>query len=129
MKGAMATFKVWDGVKKVLSVDWRNGLVGIGGEGGLEVWKVGEETAWKDIFGRFGVYHFIPFCKQHSFNKFNFLTTLSSANSITERTTLVVHDLVLFYRVGFRTRKFRQRERPLKHLEIDQSHRTKHQEK
>ena len=44
MKGAMATLKVWDGMKKVLSVDWRNGLVGIGGEGGLEVWKVGEET-------------------------------------------------------------------------------------
>jgi hypothetical protein len=30
MKGAMATFKVWDGMKKVLSVDWRNGLVGVG---------------------------------------------------------------------------------------------------
>ena len=45
MKGAMATFKVWDGMKKVLSVDWSNGLVGIGGEGGLEVWKVGEETS------------------------------------------------------------------------------------
>jgi len=45
MKGAMATFKVGDGRKRVMSVDWRNGLVGIGGEGGLEVWKVGEETA------------------------------------------------------------------------------------
>jgi ribosome biogenesis protein len=45
MKGAMASFKVWDGVKKVLSVDWRNGMVGVGGEGGLEVWKVGEEVA------------------------------------------------------------------------------------
>lgn len=44
IKGAMATFKAWDGVKKVLSVDWRHGLVGVGGEGGLEVWKVGEET-------------------------------------------------------------------------------------
>lgn len=44
VKGAMASFKLWDGMKKVLSVDWRNGLVGIGGEGGLEVWKVGEET-------------------------------------------------------------------------------------
>ena len=45
MKGAMATFKVWDGIKGVLSVDWGSGLVGIGGEGGLEVWKVGDETA------------------------------------------------------------------------------------
>ena len=45
MKGAMAAFKVWDEMKKVLSVDWRYGLVGVGGEGGLEVWKVGEETA------------------------------------------------------------------------------------
>ena len=45
MKGAMASFKVWDGLKKILSVDWSNGLVGVGGEGGLEVWKVGEETA------------------------------------------------------------------------------------
>jgi ribosome biogenesis protein len=44
MKGAMATFKAWDGLKKVLSIDWRRGLVGVGGEGGLEVWKVGEET-------------------------------------------------------------------------------------
>jgi hypothetical protein len=43
----------------------------------------------------------------------------------------VVHDLVLFYRVGFRTRKFRQMEivRPFKHCEIDPSHRTKHQER
>ena len=43
-KDAMATFKAWDGMKKVLGVDWRNGMVGVGGEGGLEVWKVGEET-------------------------------------------------------------------------------------
>ena len=28
--------------KKVLSVDWARGLVGVGGEGGVEVWKVGE---------------------------------------------------------------------------------------
>jgi ribosome biogenesis protein YTM1 len=28
--------------KKVLSVDWKYGLVGVGGEGGFEVWKVGE---------------------------------------------------------------------------------------
>ena len=29
----------------VLSIDWRNELVEVGGEGGLEVWKVGEEMA------------------------------------------------------------------------------------
>lgn len=44
-KAAMATFKAWDGGKKVLTVDWRRGVVGVGGEGGLEVWKVGEEKA------------------------------------------------------------------------------------
>ncbi|TFK31917.1 ribosome biogenesis protein YTM1 [Crucibulum laeve] len=41
-KGAIASFKPWEG-KKVLSVDWKRGLVGVGGEGGFEVWKVGEE--------------------------------------------------------------------------------------
>lgn len=41
--GAMASFKAWDGTKKVLSVDWARGVVGVGGEGGFEVWKVGEE--------------------------------------------------------------------------------------
>ncbi|KAF8965765.1 ribosome biogenesis protein YTM1 [Flammula alnicola] len=44
-KGAMATFKAWEGKKKVLSVDWKRGIVGVGGEGGLEVWRVGEEKA------------------------------------------------------------------------------------
>ena len=34
--------KVWDGV---LSINWRNELVEVGGKGGLEVWKVGEEMA------------------------------------------------------------------------------------
>lgn len=43
VKSAMASFKAWEGTKKVLSVDWQNGIVGVGGEGGLEVWKVGEE--------------------------------------------------------------------------------------
>jgi ribosome biogenesis protein YTM1 len=43
VKSAMASFKAWEGAKKVLSVDWQNGIVGVGGEGGLEVWKVGEE--------------------------------------------------------------------------------------
>lgn len=42
-KAAMAAFKAWDGTKKVLSVDWKRGMVGVGGEGGFEVWKVGEE--------------------------------------------------------------------------------------
>ena len=42
MKSEMATLKAWDGTKKVLSVDWKNGLVGISG---LEVWRVGEEMA------------------------------------------------------------------------------------
>jgi ribosome biogenesis protein YTM1 len=41
----MATFKAWDGQNKVLCVDWKRGIVGVGGEGGLEVWKVGEENA------------------------------------------------------------------------------------
>lgn len=42
VKSAIATFKVWDGEKKVLSVDVAKtgGVVGVGGEGGLEVWKV-----------------------------------------------------------------------------------------
>lgn len=42
VKGAMASFKAWDGAKKILSVDWKRGVVGVGGEGGLEIWKVGE---------------------------------------------------------------------------------------
>ncbi|KAF9262668.1 WD40 repeat-like protein [Marasmius fiardii PR-910] len=43
-KSAMTSFKTWDGHKKVLSVAWKRGIVGIGGEGGLEVWKTVEET-------------------------------------------------------------------------------------
>ncbi|KAJ7764493.1 WD40-repeat-containing domain protein [Mycena maculata] len=45
VKGAtpVASFKAWDGDKKVLGVDWKiGGIVGIAGEGGLGVWKVGE---------------------------------------------------------------------------------------
>lgn len=41
---AMASFKPWEGTgKKVLSVDWdwKRGVVGVGGEGGMEVWKLG----------------------------------------------------------------------------------------
>ena len=40
-KAAMSSFKVWDGQKKILSIDWKKGVAAIGGEGGLEVWKVG----------------------------------------------------------------------------------------
>lgn len=43
VKSAMATFKAWDGQKKVLSVDWARGVVGVGGEGGMEIWTVGED--------------------------------------------------------------------------------------
>ncbi|KAJ7285559.1 WD40-repeat-containing domain protein [Mycena rebaudengoi] len=45
VKGAtpVASFKAWDGEKKVLGVDWKQGgVVGVAGEGGLGVWKVGE---------------------------------------------------------------------------------------
>ncbi|TFK18608.1 ribosome biogenesis protein YTM1 [Coprinopsis marcescibilis] len=43
-KAAIATFKAWDGTKKVLAVDWRRGVVGVGGEGGLDLWKVAAES-------------------------------------------------------------------------------------
>ncbi|RPD60551.1 hypothetical protein L226DRAFT_545076 [Lentinus tigrinus ALCF2SS1-7] len=43
---AVAAFRPWEGTgmgtKKVLSVDWARGLVAVGGESGVEVWKVGE---------------------------------------------------------------------------------------
>ena len=42
-KAAMASFKAWDGQKKILAVDWKQGIVGIGGEGGLEIWKAAED--------------------------------------------------------------------------------------
>ncbi|KAF8073460.1 ribosome biogenesis protein YTM1 [Lyophyllum atratum] len=42
MKGALASFRAWEGSGKVLSVDWERGMVGVGGEGGFGVWKVGE---------------------------------------------------------------------------------------
>ncbi|KAH6901892.1 ribosome biogenesis protein YTM1 [Coprinopsis sp. MPI-PUGE-AT-0042] len=44
-KAAISTFRAWDGTKKILSVDWTRGMVGIGGEGGLDVWKVGVADA------------------------------------------------------------------------------------
>ncbi|KAJ7684833.1 WD40-repeat-containing domain protein, partial [Mycena polygramma] len=46
VKGAtpVASFRAWDGEKKVLGVDWKiGGVVGVGGEGGLGVWKIGED--------------------------------------------------------------------------------------
>ncbi|KIP02570.1 hypothetical protein PHLGIDRAFT_78957 [Phlebiopsis gigantea 11061_1 CR5-6] len=44
-KSAITSFKTWEGRaggRKVLTVDWAAGVVGIGGEGGVEVWRVGE---------------------------------------------------------------------------------------
>jgi ribosome biogenesis protein YTM1 len=38
-KGAVTSFRVWDGMK-VLAVDWVRDVVGIGGEGGMEVWRI-----------------------------------------------------------------------------------------
>ena len=42
MKSPVASFKVWEGKKKVLGVDWNGGIVGIAGEGGVEVWRMNE---------------------------------------------------------------------------------------
>jgi len=48
-RSAVASFKVWDGEKKVLAVDSTSssgsGIVGVGGEGGLDVWRMGETAA------------------------------------------------------------------------------------
>ncbi|KAI8990745.1 ribosome biogenesis protein YTM1 [Trametes punicea] len=44
-KGAVASFKAFEGReggRKILGVDWARGVVGIAGEGGVEVWKLGE---------------------------------------------------------------------------------------
>lgn len=44
-KSAVTSFKAWEGRtggKKILSVDWAYGMVGIGGEGGVEIWRIGE---------------------------------------------------------------------------------------
>ena len=44
-RSAVTSFKVWEGQnhgKKILSVDWSaGGVVCIGGEGGVEVWRIG----------------------------------------------------------------------------------------
>ncbi|KAJ3784550.1 WD40-repeat-containing domain protein [Lentinula aff. detonsa] len=42
VKSAITSFKAWSETKKVLSIDWRQGMVGVGGEGGFEVWKAVE---------------------------------------------------------------------------------------
>ncbi|KAF5320460.1 hypothetical protein D9611_010791 [Ephemerocybe angulata] len=40
-KAAVAVFKAWGGDgKKILSVDWQRDVVAVGGEGGMDVWKV-----------------------------------------------------------------------------------------
>lgn len=42
----VASFKAWDGEKKVLGVDWgKAGVVGVAGEGGLGVWRIGEQRS------------------------------------------------------------------------------------
>jgi ribosome biogenesis protein YTM1 len=38
-KGAVTSFRVWDGMK-VLAVDWVRDVVGIAGEGGMDVWRI-----------------------------------------------------------------------------------------
>ncbi|KAG1850815.1 ribosome biogenesis protein YTM1 [Suillus subalutaceus] len=38
-KGAVTSFRVWDRMK-VLAVDWVGDVVAIGGEGGMEVWRI-----------------------------------------------------------------------------------------
>jgi len=43
-KDPVVAFKVWDSLKKVLCVDWVGGLVGVGGEAGLDVWKIGDQV-------------------------------------------------------------------------------------
>lgn len=45
LKTAVMTFSAWDGQKKILSIDWKGGVAGIGGEGGLEVWRAGEDKS------------------------------------------------------------------------------------
>ncbi|KAA1475222.1 WD40 repeat-like protein [Dentipellis sp. KUC8613] len=41
----MTSFRAWEGGKKVLGVDWATGIVGIAGEGGVELWSVGEDAS------------------------------------------------------------------------------------
>ena len=45
-KSAVTSFRAWEGTPKkggkVLAVDWARGVVAVGGEGGVEIWAVGE---------------------------------------------------------------------------------------
>ncbi|KAJ7632377.1 WD40-repeat-containing domain protein, partial [Roridomyces roridus] len=48
IKGAtpVASFKVWDGDKKILDVDWKvGGTAAVAGEGGLAIWKIAEGSS------------------------------------------------------------------------------------
>lgn len=43
VRSAVTSFKAWEGSgEKILSVDWREGLVCVGGEGGMEVWRMNQ---------------------------------------------------------------------------------------
>ncbi|KAI0700205.1 ribosome biogenesis protein YTM1 [Cytidiella melzeri] len=42
VKSPVSSFRVWEGKKKVLGVDWNGGIVGVAGESGVEVWKMSE---------------------------------------------------------------------------------------
>ncbi|KAH0825794.1 ribosome biogenesis protein YTM1 [Lanmaoa asiatica] len=43
LKSAVTSVKAWDGTpKKILSVDWVGEVVGVGGEGGVEIWRIGQ---------------------------------------------------------------------------------------
>ena len=48
-KSVVASFKVWNGEKKILVLDATSssgsGIIGVGGEGGVEVWRVGTTAA------------------------------------------------------------------------------------
>ncbi|KDQ32949.1 hypothetical protein PLEOSDRAFT_1031477 [Pleurotus ostreatus PC15] len=49
-KAAISSFKAWenkgkDGSRKILGLDWANGVIGIGGECGFEVWRVDEGSS------------------------------------------------------------------------------------
>jgi ribosome biogenesis protein YTM1 len=44
LKTPIASFKTQD-AKKVLALDWRDGIVAAGGESGLEVWKFADNTS------------------------------------------------------------------------------------
>ena len=45
-KAAVTSFRVWEGTPKkggkVLDMDWARSVVAVGGEGGVEIWAVGE---------------------------------------------------------------------------------------